>query len=103
MFDKDKYITRGINTNIKMEIQLLIWSYIAELSKRKNFKLDYLQVFELSPYSEDAGTHNEKIIHRQEVGSYEETHLIKIDEPFTAKIYVIDDGKYSTMMLAEEY
>lgn len=53
MFDKDKYITRGINANIKMEIQLLIWSYIAELSKRKNFKLDYLQVFELSTYSED--------------------------------------------------
>lgn len=49
------------------------------------------------------GIHNEKIIHRQEVEPYEETHLIKIDEPFTAKIYVIDDGKYSTMMLAEEY
>lgn len=102
MFDKDKYITRGINANIKIEIQLLIWSYIAELRKRKDFKLDYLQVFELSPYSEE-GIHNEKIIHRQEVEPYEETHLIKIDEPFTAKIYAIDDGKYSTMMLAEEY
>ncbi|MGN0650051.1 MAG: DUF960 family protein [Oscillospiraceae bacterium] len=31
------------------------------------------------------------------------THEFRTENPITAKIYVIDDGDHSTMLLAEEY
>ena len=41
--------------------------------------------------------------HRQEVPPYEETFVAKGASTYIGKIFVIDDGDHSTMMLAEEY
>lgn len=96
MFEGDKYLTAGVDREIPIELQVFMWNCIANLSVEK----DYLQVFELS--STETGLH--KIIHRQEQPDYEKEYLI--DMPFEAietKIFVIDDGNHSTMLLAEEY
>jgi hypothetical protein len=96
MFEGDKYLTAGVDREIPIELQVFMWNCITNLSVEK----DYLQVFELS--STETGL--QKIIHRQEQPDYEKEYLI--DMPFEAvetKIFVIDDGDHSTMLLAEEY
>lgn len=72
-----------------------MWALIAQLPEPK----DYLQVFRLS-VSDDGSQH---IIHEQEEPEYRKEYDIKIDSPINAKVYVIDDGDHSTMLLAEEY
>lgn len=102
MFDKSKYITRGVNEEIGLDIQILIWSYIDALKHRKDISMDYLQVFELTHISKN-DMFNLKLVHKQEVPLYEKMYLLNVLEPLSKKIYVIDEGRYCTMMLAEEY
>lgn len=59
---------------------------------------DYLQVFELTVEKS-----SQFVKHRQEVPPYEETFIVGGMGTYIGKIFVIDDGDHSTMMLAEEY
>lgn len=96
-FDKARYRTRGIEVEVSQLMQAYLWKCIEDLKIEK----DYLQVFRCS-----ASNGVEKIIHEQEVPQYKKTHRILLNDnikPFTGKIFVIDDGDYSTMLLAEEY
>lgn len=98
MFDKEnRYITRGINEKIDLQLQILLWSLVDNLKVEK----DYLQVFKLSRVGDVIN-----IEHTQEVPKYKS--FIKVnakDLEFKEeiKIYVIDSGVYSTMLLSEEY
>ena len=73
-----------------------MWQYIDEMKVPK----DYLQVFQLT--LED---NKQKIVHIQEQPEYKREYLLKLaDTPiFIGKVFVIDDGDHSTMMLASEY
>ena len=96
MFDKERYLTRGVSNKIPFEIQLLMWSMIEELKVNK----DYLQVFEVNPINDNLL----KIEHRQEVPKYKKEIIVRnIGINSKEKIFVIDEGEYSTMMLSEEY
>ena len=96
MFTNQRYLTRGIEAEISPVTQLMLWELIDELNAI-GAELDYLQVFRLEPDGRQ-----QKIIHSQEQPPFEQVvHLIG-PPPVTAKIYIIDDGEYSTMMLAEE-
>lgn len=96
MFNKDRYLTRGVAEEVPLEIQLLIWSMIGDMKCKK----DYLQVFEIKPVNSELI----EIEHRQEVPKYSNTLIVKNKEvSYTIKIFVIDDGEYSTMLLASEY
>lgn len=96
MFDKDRYLTRGVSKEIPLEIQILLWSMIGEIKIKK----DYLQVFEIEPIKNSLL----KIEHRQEVPKYKKEHVaVNTGINSKAKIFVIDDGEYSTMMLSSEY
>ena len=47
-----------------------------------------------------------KLTHQQENPDYSVSYTVKVDHPSIhqdEKIYVIDDGDYSTMMFASEY
>ena len=59
---------------------------------------DYLQVFDI---------HSSKtetiIIHSQEQPNYRKKYVFPFPAYFTGRIFVIDDGEASTMLLAEEY
>lgn len=94
MFDNKKYITRGISENIPLEIQLILWDMVLSMPVKK----DYLQIFDLST--------NENILtikHSQKAPPYEKIYKFIVLEPINEKIYIIDDGDYSTMLLADEY
>ena len=94
MFQNERYITRGVQSDIPIELQIFMWNCINSMPEPK----DYLQVFRLSSFEG-----KQKIIHEQEQPEYKKEYLLSLDKPVTAKVYVIDDGDHSTMLLAEEY
>ena len=87
-------MTKGVMSEIPFVLQLFLWLLIEKLPEPK----DYLQVFRLSVC--DNGQH---IVHEQEEPQYHKEYDCQVDNPVTAKVYVIDDGDHSTMLLAEEY
>ncbi|AWI07681.1 hypothetical protein B9W14_00905 [Clostridium drakei] len=95
MFNNDRYITAGVQNEIPLELQLFMWNCIDTL-KEQGKKLDYLQVFELSKERADDVLY-QKIEHRQEVPEYSATYRLFPKEMIDAKVFVIDDGKHSTM------
>lgn len=101
MFIKNnRYITRGINKKLDLRLQFILWNMIDSLKEEGN-ELDYLQVFKVRKCKEKI-----MIEHSQEVPKYKENYVlilndIEINE--FIKVFVIDNGDYSTMMLAEEY
>ena len=96
MFKNQKFITRGVSSEVSLLLQLFMWQCIEEMPLTK----DYLQVFEFT--LEDG---KQKIIHSQEEPEFKREYLLNLtDAPiFIGKIFVIDDGDHSTMLLASEY
>ena len=94
MFNSNRYITKGVQENISLELQIFMWNCIDNLSEPK----DYLQVVNLSVVDS-----LQRIIHSTEEPEYKKEYLIPLDNPITEKVYVIDDGDHCTMLLAEEY
>lgn len=103
MFDSGaRYKTCGVDHEIPLEMQLILWEMIDEL-KTKIEKLDYLQVFELKTKYDADGKKKQNIRHFQEEPPYESVTVLEYDAPLDQKIYVIDDETHSTMLLAQEY
>lgn len=96
MFEKSKgrYLTRGVNAEIPVELQVIMWQAVDEMPEPK----DYLQILNLS-----AGNGLQIIHHTSEQPEFEMTYIIPSEKPITAKIYIIDDSEHCTMLLAEEY
>lgn len=94
MFNNQRYITRGIDAEIPLLLQLFMWECIDRLPEER----DYFQVFKLET---DNGM--QKVIHFSEQPEYRMEYLIPTDKPITAKVYIIDSDTYNTMLLAEEY
>lgn len=92
-----RYITSGVNEQISIDIQLFCWQCY-EVAKGTG-KYDYLQVFELKQVGEDT----QQIEHRQEVPEYNQVYQLRSINPIEQKIFIIDEGEYATMLLAEEY
>ena len=93
-FKNQRYLTSGVNSKVNLPLQLFMWQLIDELEVEK----DYLQIFKCG-YSKGKQT----IEHIQEEPEYKARYLLNADTIFIGKIYVIDNGQYTTMMLAEEY
>ncbi len=93
-FRNQRYLTVGVNTSINLPLQLFIWQCISEMTVEK----DYLQIFKCSCFDG-----KQTIEHIQEEPEYKARYLLNADTIFVGKIYVIDNGRYTTMMLAEEY
>ena len=94
MFHNSRYLTKGVQAEIPFELQIFMWGCIDSLPQER----DYLQVFELS-----ADGNMQKIIHHTEQPEHRQEYMIPSENPVENKIYVIDDGEHSTMLLAEEY
>ena len=74
---------------------------IDDLKTKGNIEVDYLQVFKLRKISDEI-----IIEHTQEEPEYKASHRFKLgylDLGEVNKVYVIDSGEYSTMLLPEEY
>ena len=102
MFKKDnRYVTRGVNEEVDVRLQLIIWSMIDKLKDEGNVELDYLQVFRIRK-------EGKKIVisQSQEVPEYSCTYEIELEDiqiDDEIKLYVIDNGEYSTMLFPSEY
>ena len=94
MFNNNRYLTKGVQLEIPLELQLFMWDCIDNMPEPK----DYLQVFNLSA----AGV-LQRISHSSEEPEYKMEYLMPSEAPVTQKVYVIDDVDHSTMLLAEEY
>lgn len=96
MFKNSRYATSGVMADIPTELQFILWAMVDTLEIDK----DYLQVFRLS---NEGG--KQKIVHSQEQPDYKREVVFNKTfwEPVVAKVYIIDDGDHSTMLLAEEY
>lgn len=93
MFKNARYVTCGVMREVDLSLQLLLWQLIDALPPPR----DYLQVFNFTKEGDKL-----KITHTQEVPAYRREYLL--DAPvFVGKIYVIDDGEQSVMLLANEY
>ena len=95
MFNNPRYVTSGVNSELPLLTQIILWGLIDTMEVVRK---DYLQVFLLSADGE-----NQRIIHEQEQPEYRKECLFPSENPVTAKVYVIDDKTHSTMLLAEEY
>ena len=96
MFDNKRYLTRGVDERIPLLVQLTLWELVEDIPNKKR---DYLQVFELTSHN---GTLT--VRHSQEVPHFSRTHTYTSETTEkTEKVYIIDSGEYSTMLLAEEY
>ena len=102
MFKKDnRYVTRGVNEEVDIRLQLMIWSMLDKLKDEGNVELDYLQVFRIRK-------EGKKIVisQSQEVPEYSCTYEIELEDiqiDDEIKLYVIDSGEYSTMLFPSEY
>ena len=94
MFQNKRVLTRGVQAEIPIELQLFLWNCIDNLPEER----DYFQVFALKEI--DGKQH---IHHFSEQPEYSKEYQISTEKPITAKVYVIDDTDHSTMLLAEEY
>lgn len=97
MFEKSKprYLTRGVDLEIPLNIQIFMWETVDRMPKSK----DYLQVFRLTEQNGLQVVH-----HTSEQLEYEMTYILPtMTKTVTAKVYVIDDSEHCTMLLAEEY
>lgn len=95
MFNKDRYITIGVNESIEIELQRLLWNMIDTIEVEK----DYLQIFDIIPVNNKTT----KIVHRQEVPEYRKEYKIEHKIDNALKVFIIDSIDHSTMMCMEEY
>lgn len=102
MFDNgSRYITRGVENKIPLDLQIFMWQLIEELKDTVE-EVDYLQIFNIAVVDEIEN--KVRIIHSQEVPEYKKIWIVNASEPCDSeKIFVIDDNTHSTMLLAEEY
>ena len=95
MFDDQKFLTRGIESEIHAWLVHLMWHMVLTMEVKEK---DYLQVFTLT--KTPTGQH---IVHEQEQPRYRYELDVPCDDAVDAKVFVIDDSTHSTMLLAEEY
>ncbi|UZP04715.1 hypothetical protein JW813_06810 [Clostridium botulinum] len=101
MFNKGRYLTRGINEEVDIRIQLAVWTLIDILNNDTDIEVDYLQIFKVRKDGNFV-----RIQHEQECPKYKSIHMIDADDiqiDGQIKIYVIDSGEYATMLFPNEY
>ena len=91
MFGSNRYITRGINQELPMELIIFLWSRVDALKLESDGETD------------PEVRANRLVIHRTEQPEYLRTHAITVEKPITEKVYVIDSEEYCTMLFAREY
>lgn len=95
MFENQKFLTCGVENEIPSWLINLMWHMVLTMEVEEK---DYLQVFTLTKTA--TGQH---IVHEQEQPPYRYELDVECPNAVDAKVFVIDDRTYSTMLLAEEY
>jgi len=86
--------------DVGLDLQLYLWSMI-DKRREKHKNIDYLQVFELEVIGEGK---IQVVNYSQEQPDIKEVYFLpEIENPYHGKLYAIDDGEHSTLMLASDY
>lgn len=93
--NKDKrFFTKGIDTDLSKEVQIVCWKLVDNLVKEKVSEVDCLQIFEFEKNQEDKLV----VVHRQEQPIYQKSYGLKLEESIVDfdiyKLWLIDDGVY---------
>ena len=102
MFKKNnRYATRGVNEEVDIRLQLIMWIMIDKLKDKENVEVDYFQIFKVRKEGNKV-----VIAQSQEAPEYSckyeiELEDIHIDDEI--KVYVIDSGGDSIMFFPSEY
>ena len=98
MFKKDnRYVTRGVNDEVDIRLQLIMWSMIDKLKDEESVEVDYLQVFKIRKKDSKV-----VINQSQEVPEYSCTYEIELEDiqiDDEIKLYVIDNGVEGSIIL----
>lgn len=102
MFKIDnRYVSRKVNEEVDIRIQMIIWSMIDKLKDEGGIEVDYLQIFKIRKEG------NKIVINQsQEVPEYSCTYEIECEDiqiDGVIKLYVIDNVEYSTIIFPEDY
>ncbi len=95
MFNSQKFLTCGVMAEIPSWLTNLMWHIVLTMEVEGK---DCLQVFTLT--KTPTGQH---IVHKQEQPPYRYELEVECPDAVDAKVFVIDDRTYSTMLLADEY
>ena len=95
MFNNSRYITKGVQEELPLSIQILLWSLVDSLLIEK----DYLQVFNIKVIRGNLL----EITHSQEKPVYKQIIQAVGDIDRNMKVYIVYSVEYSTMLFAEEY
>ena len=100
--DLERLITKGIQREIPIEIQILLWNMQSRLRKQQK-EIDYLQVYRLQALQKDL----QLIEHTAEQPFYQMSYYCVVENAVTQKIYIIETDYgtklVETMLLAREY
>ena len=101
MFAKEnRYMTSGVADTLDIRLIAFLWNRIDDLVESGQ-ELDYLQAFQLE--ADRSRVLNQRIIHRSEQPELYLEYRLRIIEPITCKVWVIDSRDYSTMLFPYEY
>lgn len=89
-----RFITTNAANRIPVETQIVMWLMYDRMKGEK----DYLQIFNLHAHENE-----QEILHKQENPPWCEELIYDTDTPVTEKVYIIDEGEYEIMLLAEDY
>ncbi len=97
---KPRYVTRAINEELNIEIQVLLWELLDSIAIKRENKMDYLQVFEIVNIGNKI-----KIINRQEQPTMKEVLIIEqgaLNVKDTT-VWTIDEPDKLTMLFPSDY
>ncbi|WP_239734024.1 DUF960 family protein [Mammaliicoccus sp. H-M33] len=101
----ERYITRGIASNLPETLQQQLWKIVSyrEHEQSKEQDTDYFHIFQFNMYSDQL-----YIKHKQERPHYIKIHQANYKQPLNInKVYVIREDdvgfSYYIMLLPEEY
>ncbi|MGU3471883.1 DUF960 family protein [Paenibacillus sp. D51F] len=102
-FSSKRYVTRGINEILNLELQLTLWELVDE-QIRDGLNMDYLQVFELGTENVN-GRNIQKVMHQQEQPERSRVTMLPgvRRHVHDMTVWIIDSGEYVTMLLPSEY
>jgi hypothetical protein len=98
VFNNERYVSKGVGAVIPAEVCAVLWAMIDAL-KVTGIEVSGYQFFTLSPQNE-----GQKIVHSQEQPDYTRDTTLPLNcSPVQERIYAIDNGEYSAMILSSEY
>ena len=90
----DKYLTRGVQEEIALELMEIIWQAIDEIPVTK----DYLQIVRIKN-----GRKGIRVQLSQDIPVYQVTIETNIQYERDYKLFIVEENGYQVAMLAEEY